>query len=194
MRCCGMTKRAILIASLVALSASLPGCKRERPAPVPTETAERAPAPPPSITPSETPEPTAAATVAAVAPVPRLDMGALDERRDPDRVLRFYVNALQAGDWAAAARAWGSESGVTATMLEAAYDRAEKPRFELGKGAVEGAAGSLYYEAPVVLRFGGAKAPPERGTLVLRRVNDIDGATREQLRWHIEKSTIGMGQ
>jgi hypothetical protein len=56
----------------------------------------------------------------------------------------------------------------------------------------QGAAGSLYYEAPAVLRFG--QAMPERGSLVLRLVNDVDGATPEQLRWHIERSTIGAGQ
>ena len=120
-------------------------------------------------------------------------MAALAERKDPDRLLRFYAAALHARDWAAAAKAWGASSGVTATTLKASYDRAGPPLLELGKGEVEGAAGSLYYEAPVTLRFGPG-APGETGSLVLRRVNDVPGATPEQLRWHIERSTIGQGQ
>jgi hypothetical protein len=121
-----------------------------------------------------------------------LDTAALSDRRSPDRLLRYYADALAARDWAAAAKAWGKTSGVTATTLKASYDRAEAPVLTVGKGEQNGAAGSLYYEAPVTLRFG--SAAPERGTLVLRRVNDVDGATAEQLRWHIERSTIGAAQ
>lgn len=128
---------------------------------------------------------------AEVAP-PKLDTAALRDRSDPDRLLRFYAAALAARDWAAAAKAWGRGSGVTAATLKAAYDRAERPRLEVGKGDQEGAAGSLFYEAPVTLHFG--EDQPERGSLILRRVNDVDGATAEQLRWHIERSTIGQGQ
>ena len=122
----------------------------------------------------------------------KLDTAALADRKDPDRLLRYYAAALAARDWAAAARAWGKGSGVTAATLKAAYDRAEAPELEVGRGEQDGGAGSLYYEAPVVLRFG--QAMPERGSLILRRVNDVDGATPEQLRWHIERSTIGAGQ
>jgi hypothetical protein len=134
------------------------------------------------------PEPSASGSA---EPKP-VDNAALSERRDPDRVLRFYGRALRTRDWALAARVWGRGSGVTATTLKAAYDRPEPPVLELGKGEVQGAAGSLYYEAPVTLRFGNAM--PERGSLVLRRANDVPGATAEQLRWHIERSTIGQGQ
>lgn len=122
-----------------------------------------------------------------------LDLGALTERKDPERVLRFYREALRARDWRAAARAWGTGAGVTAATLKAAYDRPVPPSLEIGKGEGDAGAGSLFYEAPVVLRFG-PDAAPERGTLMLRRVNDVDGAIADQLRWHIERSTIGAGQ
>lgn len=125
------------------------------------------------------------------SPSPAPDKTALSERRDPEQVLRVYARALAARDWAAAAKVWGKGSGVTAKTLKESYDRADPPRLTLGKGTQEGAAGSLYYEAPVTLRFG--SSPAERGTLVLRRVNDVDGAAPEQLRWHIERSTIGAG-
>lgn len=180
-----LTRRPILLA-LPALALTLVGCERKPPEPRPEETPARAESGAIAL-----PEPQAPAS--ASAPRVTLDMGALNERRDPDRLLRFYAAALHARDWAAAAKAWGAESGVTAATLRDAYDRPERPTLELGKGQVEGAAGSLYYEAPVTLRFGG-EADAERGTLTLRRVNDVPGATPEQLRWHIERVAIGVGQ
>lgn len=179
---------AFVVLPLLAFASA--ACERKPPEPRPVETPAAPPfTPPPAVpaTPTPTPEPPAASP----AP-PALDMGALNERRNPERLLRFYADALRAGDWGAAARAWGAQSGVTAATLKAAYDRPERPRLEIGKATTEGAAGSLYYEAPVSLRFG--DGPPERGTLTLRRVNDVPGATAEQLRWHIERATIGLGQ
>ncbi len=186
--------RALALAPLASLALVLSGCDRQPPEPQPSATPTPMPVPAPApSTPAAAPSVAAIATTAPVAPAAKLDMGALSERKDPERVLRFYVRALSARQWDAAAKAWGPGAGVTAAILEAAYDRPVPPRFEIGKGTVEGAAGSLYYEAPVVLRFGD-EATPERGTLTLRRVNDVDGATAEQLRWHIERSTIGAGQ
>lgn len=173
--------------SILALVAVLAACNRDKPAPEASETPSpraEAPAAAPSK-PAPTPTPSASAE-------PKLDSAALHDRGDPDRLLRAYAAALHARDWAAASRAWGAGSGVTAATLKAAYDRAERPSLEVGKGRQEGAAGSLYYEAPVTLRFG--DAPPETGTLTLRRVNDVDGASPEQLRWHIERAAIGVGQ
>lgn len=180
-----MRKLAFLCLPLV-----LAACDKQSPTPQPPES-------PPAVVPEPTappPEPSASEPVPAanVTPTPLPDRGALDERRDPQRVLHFYADALAARDWASAARAWGQSSGVTASTLKASYDREEPPRLTVGKGEQEGGAGSLYYEAPVTLRFGSG-GEPQRGTLVLRRVNDIDGATAEQLRWHIERSTIGAG-
>ncbi|MGX7925079.1 hypothetical protein ACWPMX_00735 [Tsuneonella sp. HG094] len=56
-----------------------------------------------------------------------------------------------------------------------------------GDGDVEGGAGSLYYQVPVWLTATGPKEPVRReGSITLRRVNDVDGATPAQLRWHID--------
>jgi hypothetical protein len=55
------------------------------------------------------------------------------------------------------------------------------------KGDGEGGAGSLYYTAPVRISDGARRLA---GEIVIRRVNDVDGATAEQLRWHIESTTI----
>lgn len=188
-----MTSRALIAPLAAGALALLAGCDRSK-EPTPQSLASEA-SPQPSAVAVSLPEPAASAPAseAAPAPAPALDMGALDERKDPARVLRFYAAALHARDWAAAAKAWGPGSGVTAKTLKQSYDRPEPPTLEFGKGEVDGAAGSLYYEAPVTLRFG-AGAKPESGSLVLRRVNDVPGATPEQLRWHIERSTIGQGQ
>jgi hypothetical protein len=183
-RSCAMRCRPFPAIMLMLVAA---GCDRAR---EPTPQAIASEAAPEAPRAGVTAVPTPAASVGAP---PALDTGALTERKDPDRVLRFYAAALHARDWAAAARAWGRGSGVTARTLKASYDRAEAPLLEIGEGDEEGAAGSLFYEAPVTLRFG-PDNPPERGSLVLRRVNDVPGATAEQLRWHIERSTIGQGR
>lgn len=161
------------------------GCKRQEPESEPAAS-EAAPKP---VAIATTPPKTA---VPATEAPPKLDTAALQDRKDPDRLLRYYAAALAARDWAAAAKAWGAGSGVTAATLKAAYDRAEPPELAVGKGEGDAGAGSQFYEASVTLRFG--QAMPERGSLILRRVNDVDGATGEQLRWHIERSTIGQGQ
>lgn len=189
MRSTAMTRRALSLMPLLLLAA----CERkspEQPSTPQTEAPIEAPATAVPLPPSAT---ASSAVVSEPAPAPgTLDPAALSDRKDPDRLLRYYAAALHARDWAAAAKAWGQGSGVTAATLKASYDRAEAPVLEIGTGEQEGAAGSLYYEAPAVLRFG--QAMPERGSLILRRVNDVDGATPEQLRWHIERSTIGAGQ
>ena len=192
--------RRFVPAVLAAVLAT--GCNRNEPAAEPTPSASATvqvpvPAEPTaaaSVEPALAPSAQSSATSAAATPSAgvSLDTGALAGRRDPERLLRYYAAALAAREWAAAARAWGPGSGVTAATLKAAYDRAEPPVLTVGKGEQDAGAGSLYYEAPVTLRFGAAAA--ERGSLMLRRVNDVDGATGEQLRWHIERSTIGAGR
>ncbi|HST36374.1 MAG TPA: hypothetical protein VLK25_07070, partial [Allosphingosinicella sp.] len=57
-------------------------------------------------------------------------------------------------------------------------------------GEIEGAAGSLYVGVPVRIygrRIGGG-AFSTRGTITLRRVNDVPGSSAEQRRWHIMRS------
>ena len=54
-------------------------------------------------------------------------------------------------------------------------------------GAIEGAAGSLYVEVPVVIygRLATGKELHQSGRVILRRVNNVPGAKPEQLRWRI---------
>lgn len=59
-------------------------------------------------------------------------------------------------------------------------------------GDVEGGAGSLYYASPFTLSANDRDGRPVRyeGEAVLRRVNDVDGATPEQLRWHFDQLAV----
>jgi hypothetical protein len=117
-----------------------------------------------------------------------LDMAALAERRDPERLLRYYVSAIRIGDWVNGAKAWSLDAQMTPGKLEAEFGAKAGPKLAVGKGDMEGAAGSLYYEAPLVVDFGDGR-PSKRGTIVLRRVNDVPGASEEQLNWRIERTS-----
>jgi len=58
-----------------------------------------------------------------------------------------------------------------------------------GPGPIEGAAGSLFVEVPVVL-YGRLKTGGEfhrSGKAVLRRINNVPGSTAEQRKWRIER-------
>ncbi len=55
-------------------------------------------------------------------------------------------------------------------------------------GTMEGAAGSSYYTSEATITATDKDGRPVRyeGPVVLRRVNDVPGASPEQLRWHID--------
>lgn len=62
----------------------------------------------------------------------------------------------------------------------------------IAQGTTEGAAGSIYYTAPITITAEDESGRPVRmeGEAVLRRVNDVDGATAAQLRWHFGTLTL----
>jgi hypothetical protein len=59
-------------------------------------------------------------------------------------------------------------------------------------GTIEGAAGSSYYGAPVTITGSDPQGRPVRieGKAVLRRVNEVEGATPAQLRWHFDSLAL----
>lgn len=138
-----------------------------------------------------TPPPATDATSTPAAASPELDLGALIEQDNPARVLDFYAAGLAAGEWSTAARAWGERNGMTGEKLQAEFGGKGSITLDISEGRTEGAAGSLYYQAPVILRFGNGQA--RKGMITLRRVNDVEGADQEQLRWHIESSAFDKG-
>ena len=133
-------------------------------------------APAPSISPAPTP-----------IALTTLDTKLL-ESRDCKTVLSFYADALHAELYGEAARVWGKDWRVSAATLEKRYSADQPVTLELGEISVEGGAGSLYCEVAAVLKTNGNQ--PRTGKITLRRVNDVPGATAEQLRWHITDSTF----
>lgn len=112
------------------------------------------------------------------------------ESRDPAKVVVAWAKTMSLKRWGSAHLYWGdygARSGLTLAQFAAKWGKLANPEFELHAGDTEGGAGSLYYTAPIVLIDGKRHT---RGEIVLRRVNDVDGASAEQLRWHIESLTI----
>ena len=178
---------APILALATTLSFAAASCGKVEPEPAGEATAIAIASPAP-------PAPAAEATAQAVASEPA--RAALDPaERDPKVVLAGWAAALERRDWAEARRYWGdhgARSGQSAQDFAAAWDKYRSVDIEVQDGTQEGAAGSLYYQAPVSLkaiRQDGA-AVAQAGEVVLRRVNDVPGATAEQLRWHIESTTL----
>ncbi|WP_066554351.1 hypothetical protein [Croceicoccus bisphenolivorans] len=103
--------------------------------------------------------------------------------KDPQALLDYWKGAVEAGDEDAAAKAWfdgdaPSEFGGIGMATV---------RIEYGEPQVEGAAGSSYLTVPFTATATGpdGEALPRSGTITARRVNDVDGASDEQLSWRI---------
>ena len=125
---------------------------------------------------------------ASAAPPPRADTGA----RGAVQLVRTYFALVHARRFGAARQMWGGNA-IGPRAFAAAFARYRDYRGVVGvPGMVEGAAGSSYVEIPVRihgLRRSGAPFST-RGTIVLRRVNDVPGSTPAQRRWHIERSNV----
>jgi len=111
-------------------------------------------------------------------------------------VVQSYFALLESGRRAEARALWGgggADSGRGPGRFNAAYAAYAEYHGQVGApGAMEGAAGSSFVEVPVSVygRRAGGQAFQERGTIMLRRVNDVPGSTPEQRRWHIIQSTV----
>lgn len=128
---------------------------------------------------------TETSTPMAIEPQPSPDD--LATSRDPRRVVLAWAKAMSMKDWETAYGFWnegGARSGMTLDQFRARWSKIGDPQFDIAEGTAEGAAGSLYYTAPITLIDGDHRL---QGEIVLRRANDVPGATPEQLRWHIER-------
>ena len=133
--------------------------------------------------------PSAPPTAASAAPLPVAPTPP-SESRDPAKVVVAWAKAMSLKQWGRAYLYWGdhgARSGLSSAQFAAKWGKLANPEFELQAGDSEGGAGSLYYTAPIVLIEGKRHVA---GEIVLRRVNDVDGASAEQLRWHIESLTV----
>lgn len=97
------------------------------------------------------------------------------------QVVQTYFALVEQGKFDEANKYWPSGDRPDFKGYKEVHANIGKP------GEIEGGAGSLYVEVPVQLygRLKDGKEFNSLGTLILRRVNDVDGSTEEQRRWHI---------
>lgn len=175
--------RSCLVAALAcALTLPLGGCQKGPGAPSPNAQPSQSAAP-------------AAIQVATSepAPSPAAEPGGPDlpsYSRNPAEALDGFASVIEARDWPSVRAYWGDKgerSGMNEAGFAAKWDVLKAPAVSIGAGAQEGAAGSLYYTAPITIVDGERML---RGEVTIRRVNDVDGASTEQLRWHVETLTL----
>ena len=101
-------------------------------------------------------------------------------------VVQRYYAAIDARDYRAAYRLWHGRYSLT--QVRAGYaDTAHVRVTPISPFEADGGAGSIYCDVKVrvdaVLKNG--RRQHFAGSFTLRRVNDVDGSTAEQRRWHI---------
>jgi hypothetical protein len=107
-------------------------------------------------------------------------------------LLLAWADAMEDRAFAAAYALFGQyadRTGQSAAQYEASFANYRTVTAAIGEGSVEGACGSAYYEVPVTLTGTTieGKTYVRDGTMTLRRVNDVDGASPAQLKWHLER-------
>ena len=132
----------------------------------------------------------AALALAAADPVPPTPPAETSVRAAV-QVVRAHYAAVSRHDYRAAYRLWHSDQSYA--RFRQGYARTMRvtvtpiPPFD-----AEGAAGSVYAEIRVkveaVLRSGAHQH--FAGSYTLRRVNDVEGSTAAQRRWHIENAKL----
>ena len=197
--------KAILLATSAALAlAACSGSSPDAAAPQEAEPSQAAPTPSAgesapttsmSASTSATPSsPDAAPPPPPEAPLPpTAPLSAQDQKGDKGAraVLQTWARALEAHEFGLA---W--EQFATPPASRTAYakwwERYRTIHVTLGPGESDAAMGSLYYTAPAMLT-GKTMAGDDfalQGNVVVRRVNDVDGASPAQLRWHIGSADL----
>ena len=110
-------------------------------------------------------------------------------------VVQRYYSAINARDYDVAWRQWGEDGrpGQTLAAFAAGFARTRSTRVTIGTlGPGDAGAGSLYQPVPVTVEATLDDGTRQRfqGTYTLRRVNGVDGASAEQLRWHIGSAQL----
>lgn len=124
------------------------------------------------------------------APPPAAETSALGAARR----VQEYCDALATQRYGDAWRLWadrGRASGLSEAQFRDRYRGVRITDCVIGTpGEMQGAAGSIYIEVPNRFRGTARNGGPLSidGPVVLRRVNDVDGSTAEQRRWHIARA------
>ena len=129
----------------------------------------------------------------APAPVAAPDTSA---PKDPADAVRKYYAFLEAKDYPRAYAMWG-EGGLASKQtypeFAAGFARTAHTRVTVtGPVSIEGAAGSSFAEVRVRVDAITADGQEQKfgGAYVVRRTNDVPGATDAQLRWHFDAARL----
>ncbi len=107
-------------------------------------------------------------------------------------VVRYYAE-IDRGEYRAAYALWQGGSPQPYAAFVQGFARTAHTRVAAGAPTdEEGAAGSIFITVPVRVDATLKNGAHQRfaGTYVLRRVNDVDGATPDELRWHIYSAAL----
>jgi hypothetical protein len=104
------------------------------------------------------------------------------------QVVQSYGALIEQRRFPEAEKLWNDES--EARRFSDSIGPNDENHLQIGRpGELEGAAGSIYLTMPVAF-YGKDKAGNDYrrpAEIVLRRINDVDGSTAEQRRWHITR-------
>lgn len=145
--------------------------------------------PPASIAPTA-PEPTKPSTNTPSPPTLPEPKGPIDPKsvEAAGQVVQKYGALIEQGRWNEARGLWGNAASADAFARQLRADR--EVHLNIGNlGQPEGAAGSIYVTEPVTFygKRADGKAFERKAVATLRRVNNVDGSTAAQRRWHIER-------
>jgi hypothetical protein len=190
---------------LTALAVCLLTAACDKPAPAADGSGTPLPSTPPAATAPPANDPAAPYT----PPAPGQPGGLPDDRTpvaegpiDPKsaqgaaQVTQTYFALLEEKKYDAAWTLWGGHgeaSGQSEAAFAAGFGKYAQYHANIGApGGMEGAAGSSYVEVPVQIYGRLTDGTPFNmlGSVTMRRVNDVDGSTAEQRRWHIEKIDV----
>lgn len=151
----------------------------DAPAKAPTAATEPGPAP--------TPAPAAEPVARDLSPpllAPEAERGVKGARN----ILLSFARAIELRDYR---QAWAllapeDRERWSRAAFAALFSDLGEVTVAIPDGTLEGAAGSSYYRAPVTITGTGPQGRPVRieGEAVLRRANDVDGATAADRLWH----------
>jgi len=116
--------------------------------------------------------------------------------KDPADAVRKYYAFLEAKDYPRAYAMWGQDglaSKQTYPEFAAGFARTAHTRVTVtGPVSIEGAAGSSYAEVRVRVDATTTDGREQAfgGAYVVRRANDVPGATDAQLRWHFDAARL----
>lgn len=192
-------RKAVLFTMGAALM--LPGCGRSTPndpgpqasqasdEPTPTPAFSAAPTLSPLPSPAYTPPP--APPPAVPPPPPPLTAGAEKGDKGARAVLLTWARALENRQFGLAWEQFGHPP-ASRDGFARWWQRYRTITVALGDGSSEGAAGSMFNTVAATVTGTTVEGRPYRlqGEVVLRRVNDVDGASAAQLRWHIDSADL----